>query len=183
MCSLLKTPPWLAKLRCLYSMITGGCPAEPIVRLGLPERRVASPLPGCGSAPARRPGQGRLQSASTMFARNRYGRSLRRRSVAAEPRPVPLRPERPSVSLCGRTWPGQTAWRARRQTLHDRMLPRSELLGVLLTHPADDGECSQLRLRSETPFRAKRDGGAYLPTEHTARNIVARFAEEDRTSR
>ena len=35
------------------------------------------------------------------------------------------------------------------QTLHDRMLSRPELLGVFLAQPADDGECRQLRLRSE----------------------------------
>src|SRR5260370_34724439 len=35
------------------------------------------------------------------------------------------------------------------QTLHGRMLSRPELLGMFLAQPADDGECSQLRLRSE----------------------------------
>jgi len=35
------------------------------------------------------------------------------------------------------------------QTLHNRMLPRPELIGVSLAQPADDGECRQLRLRSE----------------------------------
>ena len=35
----------------------------------------------------------------------------------------------------------------REQTLHDRMLFLSELLGVFVAQPADDSQCGELRFR------------------------------------